>query len=132
MPANVPKGLEVPRVILADATAAPGAGRSATVDWDIGGDGVKTPVFRPRKEELAGSLDRAVEAAKLRDRQEHWRLLYVALTRAEERLVIGGALGPRRSEEHTSELQSLMRISYAVFCLKKKNNHTRIPLIQCD
>src|SRR3546814_17160157 len=28
--------------------------------------------------------------------------------------------GPRRSEEHTSELQSLMRISYAVFCLKKK------------
>src|SRR3546814_9731135 len=29
-----------------------------------------------------------------------------------------------RSEEHTSELQSLMRISYAVFCLKKKNEHT--------
>src|SRR3546814_8644072 len=29
-------------------------------------------------------------------------------------------LGERRSEEHTSELQSLMRISYAVFCLKKK------------
>src|SRR3546814_5187550 len=28
-----------------------------------------------------------------------------------------------RSEEHTSELQSLMRISYAVFCLKKKNNN---------
>src|SRR3546814_6879367 len=32
---------------------------------------------------------------------------------------------PRRSEEHTSELQSLMRTSYAVFCLKKKQ--TRIP-----
>src|SRR3546814_5609660 len=31
-----------------------------------------------------------------------------------------------RSEEHTSELQSLMRISYAVFCLKKKNNTTTI------
>src|SRR3546814_2740276 len=30
----------------------------------------------------------------------------------------------QRSEEHTSELQSLMRISYAVFCLKKKNNQT--------
>src|SRR3546814_9552375 len=29
-----------------------------------------------------------------------------------------------RSEEHTSELQSLMRISYAVFCLKKKNTYT--------
>src|SRR3546814_962270 len=31
----------------------------------------------------------------------------------------------KRSEEHTSELQSLMRISYAVFCLKKKNTKTR-------
>src|SRR3546814_4819619 len=30
-----------------------------------------------------------------------------------------------RSEDHTSELQSLMRISYAVFCLKKKNKHTQ-------
>src|SRR3546814_2102731 len=30
-----------------------------------------------------------------------------------------------RSEEHTSELQSLMRISYAVFCLKKKNNKNK-------
>src|SRR3546814_8167624 len=42
---------------------------------------------------------------------------------------IRGCLGesrsaaPCRSEEHTSELQSLMRISYAVFCLKKKNNN---------
>src|SRR3546814_3110001 len=33
---------------------------------------------------------------------------------------IRGARADRRSEEHTSELQSLMRISYAVFCLKKK------------
>src|SRR3546814_290381 len=33
-----------------------------------------------------------------------------------------------RSEEHTSELQSLMRISYAVFCLKKKNQHIIIRL----
>src|SRR3546814_79560 len=33
--------------------------------------------------------------------------------------------GPGRSEEHTSELQSLMRISYAVFCLKKKKDKNR-------
>src|SRR3546814_2870876 len=33
--------------------------------------------------------------------------------------------GVQRSEEHTSELQSLMRISYAVFCLKKKNNQMK-------
>src|SRR3546814_9239092 len=35
--------------------------------------------------------------------------------------VIAGIVGDGRSEEHTSELQSLMRISYAVFCLKKKH-----------
>src|SRR3546814_6910704 len=35
----------------------------------------------------------------------------------------------RRSEEHTSELQSLMRISYAVFCLKKKNNSKKTTYI---
>src|SRR3546814_8116674 len=38
--------------------------------------------------------------------------------------------GAHRSEEHTSELQSLMRISYAVFCLKKKTTHkTKIKTI---
>src|SRR3546814_10584846 len=37
----------------------------------------------------------------------------------------GDRAAPARSEEHTSELQSLMRISYAVFCLKK-NKHTHI------
>src|SRR3546814_7863250 len=40
-------------------------------------------------------------------------------------LIPRGGLGETlRSEEHTSELQSLMRISYAVFCLKKKKKHT--------
>src|SRR3546814_4145329 len=37
---------------------------------------------------------------------------------------VGGDKQYGRSEEHTSELQSLMRISYAVFCLKKKNKET--------
>src|SRR3546814_2814392 len=65
-------------------------------------------------------------------------------TRIDETLWIEGAdraraglaiaAGIRRSEEHTSELQSLMRISYAVFCLKKKKTnivhtgtHTQAP-----
>src|SRR3546814_4667568 len=38
-----------------------------------------------------------------------------------DRIVFAPAVAGERSEEHTSELQSLMRISYAVFCLKKKN-----------
>src|SRR3546814_9239026 len=36
----------------------------------------------------------------------------------------------RRSEEHTSELQSLMRISYAVFCLKKKRNNEKTSEVE--
>src|SRR3546814_3347629 len=43
--------------------------------------------------------------------------------RRERGLVVGQEV---RSEEHTSELQSLMRISYAVFCLKKKKQQTNI------
>src|SRR3546814_3125562 len=42
----------------------------------------------------------------------------------------GGAKArTRRSEEHTSELQSLMRISYAVFCLKKKKNKKKYTTV---
>src|SRR3546814_4886789 len=47
--------------------------------------------------------------------QEHFRSGYG---------IFAGQAAQRRSEEHTSELQSLMRISYAVFCLKKKKNKT--------
>src|SRR3546814_5437917 len=42
--------------------------------------------------------------------------------------VSDGGRSLRRSEEHTSELQSLMRISYAVFCLKKKNRQEKDTL----
>src|SRR3546814_3738530 len=41
------------------------------------------------------------------------------------RKAASSAIAVRRSEEHTSELQSLMRISYAVFCLKKKKHNTK-------
>src|SRR3546814_6098933 len=44
------------------------------------------------------------------------------------RISISGDLKADRSEEHTSELQSLMRISYAVFCLKKKTTNNRQTL----
>src|SRR3546814_6964570 len=48
-----------------------------------------------------------------------------AIDRLVEAKVGADALGRQRSEEHTSELQSLMRISYAVFCLKKKKRKIR-------
>src|SRR3546814_4561996 len=46
---------------------------------------------------------------------------------ASDRMPAGGCIA--RSEEHTSELQSLMRISYAVFCLKKKTYEQQPPTI---
>jgi len=88
------KGLEAPVVVLADACAdperlGPGA-RFAALAVD---EGLAAPVPRPRKEELVEPLKSEVEARDLRDRQEHWRLLYVAMTRAKEGLFVGGALG---------------------------------------
>src|SRR3546814_2985939 len=47
---------------------------------------------------------------------------------AAQYLVVGMGRYDQRSEEHTSELQSLMRISYAVFCLKKKK-HTHLYIV---
>jgi ATP-dependent helicase/nuclease subunit A len=92
------KGLQSPVVILADACADPERsrnlqGRFTTVA--AGADGPEVPMFRPRKDELAEPLRSRLEAQARLDREEHWRLLYVALTRAEERLFIGGALGLR-------------------------------------
>src|SRR3546814_10182721 len=77
----------------------------------------------------------ALETASLADGSEATlssdSRIVVALSRSERRIDLqrGEAFfhaardaGRPRSEEHTSELQSLMRISYAVFCLKKKTN----------
>src|SRR3546814_5494605 len=68
-------------------------------------------------------FNRAIEARADRadldlDGRDHARVGFLG-----QRLAAGDAAPQhvRRSEEHTSELQSLMRISYAVFCLKKKN-----------
>src|SRR3546814_8431143 len=63
-------------------------------------------------------------------RPQHHGVLMWGLRRAlAPRTDLAGALIEFcRSEEHTSELQSLMRISYAVFCLKKKNKYINITL----
>src|SRR3546814_5064386 len=55
---------------------------------------------------------------------QDWRVLAALRERGGLRLTELAARTSIRSEEHTSELQSLMRISYAVFCLKKKINTT--------
>lgn len=97
MTAHGAKGLQAPLVILADATVDPtrAGGGYRKLDWPVDGVGPAIPIFRPRAAETVGRLKAAAEAADARDMEEHWRLLYVALTRAEEWLVVGGALGPR-------------------------------------
>lgn len=89
------KGLQAPVVILADACVDPNRSmlRSPVFRMEEGGPDI--PIFKPKKEERAEPLTSQLEAQEKREREEHWRLLYVALTRAEERLYIGGALGPK-------------------------------------
>ncbi len=88
------KGLQAPLVILADACVDPNRSPGKSTELSLGEGLRPVPVFRPRKDEMAEPLKSQIAARDALDRQEHWRLLYVALTRAEERLYIGGALGP--------------------------------------
>ena len=82
------KGLQAPIVILADATDEPGIGhRPSSVDvaaWE------KLPVFALPADERHGALAKAYQDAADAATQEHWRLFYVATTRAEEILVVAG------------------------------------------
>ncbi|HET9398634.1 MAG TPA: double-strand break repair helicase AddA [Sphingomicrobium sp.] len=91
------KGLEAPLVILADATHDPErvGGTSPVIDLPIDGVG-DVPLIRPRKDECAPVFQILADAARDSDRQEHWRLAYVGLTRAAERLVVAGAK-PKRA-----------------------------------
>ncbi len=99
------KGLQAPIVILADAADNPHRNRGGALELDDPASehaGDKQPRRIPlpplRNEEKLGRI--AAEAAKVQqaELEEHWRLLYVAMTRAEEALFIGGSLGPREKE----------------------------------
>ncbi|MEZ5656052.1 MAG: double-strand break repair helicase AddA [Sphingobium sp.] len=89
------KGLQAPLVILADACANPDdADKPGSLDVTVDED-AKLSFLPPRKAERWGVIDAAMEINKSGERQEHWRLLYVAMTRAEEQLFVTGALGRR-------------------------------------
>ena len=93
------KGLQAPIVILADAAGNPDNSRGSALDLAEPEFPGKTPRRVPlpglRKEEKGSRVLAAEEAAKKAEGEEHWRLLYVAMTRAEEALFVGGALGSR-------------------------------------
>lgn len=85
------KGLEAPVVILADATADPARlGRTPiTLDFEILPENL-APLLRPKKDERCPPFEDRIVAEEKRDLEEHWRLLYVALTRAADRLIVTG------------------------------------------
>src|SRR3546814_8844922 len=81
-----------------------------------------SPQAKGRVERANGTLqDRLVKAMRL----DGISSIAEANTFLDSYMARHNARFARRSEEHTSELQSLMRISYDVFCLKKKINHNK-------
>ncbi|MEQ8309322.1 MAG: double-strand break repair helicase AddA [Sphingopyxis sp.] len=82
------KGLQAPFVILADATDDPDQ-RLRGFDLSLGGWD-RLPVFALPKDERHGPVAEAHDAKARAEIEEHWRLLYVAMTRAEELLVVAG------------------------------------------
>ena len=89
------KGLQAPLVILPDTTAVPPDDGPLFWAPDPQG-GPLVPLWSPRKELRCAASDALREAAAARRREEHNRLLYVALTRAEDRLLVCG-WQPRRA-----------------------------------
>jgi ATP-dependent helicase/nuclease subunit A len=89
------KGLQAPLVILPDTTALPPDDGPLLWAADPQG-GPAVPVWSPRRELRCAASDALREAAAQRRREEHNRLLYVALTRAEDRLLVCG-WQPRRA-----------------------------------
>ncbi len=95
------KGLQAPIVILADATGAPPDAKGIKIDLaEPHGDPERTiPLPGLKKEEKCGRIAEEYERVLREETQEHWRLLYVAMTRAEEALFIGGALRAKDNGE---------------------------------
>ena len=96
------KGLQAPVVILADITSDPTKKPDQSVELLLE-SGKRVPLLPIRKTEQSGQLEVIIDRQKTRELQEHKRLLYVAMTRAEERLVMAGSLGVRRKGEAPTE-----------------------------
>jgi ATP-dependent helicase/nuclease subunit A len=90
------KGLQAPIVILADAAGRAGGAGALSLREPLPGaaNELCVPIPPLPREQRVGRLAAAEEASLATDLQEHWRLLYVAMTRAEEALFIGGSLTP--------------------------------------
>ena len=93
------KGLQAPVVILADSTADPKKLGRTPISLEIDVSNVaRAPLLRPRKEERMPPFAALIAREEMLDLQEHWRLLYVALTRAADRLIVSG-VAPRAKKD---------------------------------
>jgi ATP-dependent helicase/nuclease subunit A len=102
------KGLQAPIVILADTAIAPDKPDELTLE-SVGIDGSRglpVPIPPLNKDARVGVLEAAYEAASAALMEEHWRLLYVAMTRAEEALFIAGSLGRAEAKRGTAHEDS--------------------------
>lgn len=91
------KGLQAPVVILADAARARRPEREAPVMMSFD-SGTPLPVFLADRKRLTGHVAQAIDDQDNDAEREHCRLLYVALTRAEDLLFVGGALSGKATE----------------------------------
>src|SRR3546814_3382313 len=102
-----------------DGGATGGTGQAIRI-----ANSLNIPVLNLQRPAIRAAVLKELGIERERDiAQERSNPVEIARNAARQR-----ASASQRSEEHTSELQSLMRISYAVFCLKKKNEYTQKTL----
>ena len=136
------KGLQAPIVILADAADnpnGPGSRRALTLpDPMVAANEPERllPIPPLPSGDTAGVLAEADAAAKIAEMQEHWRLLYVAMTRAEEALFIAGSLTPRENKPAEDSWYARLRALFAAdepeadFIWGKRWTHGSAPAIK--
>ena len=108
------KGLQSPVVVLADAARGPGGMTADHVALNWGPGEAALPIFFGGKPGRIGPVAEQLAADEMAAMEEHWRLLYVAMTRAEDMLFVGGALGARESKSGVSPDAWLARIRTAM------------------
>lgn len=91
------KGLQAPIVFMPDTLQLPRG--TAKILWSESADGVPVPLCAPAKAEDAEASSAAKDAAERKRNEEYRRLLYVAMTRAEDRLYVGGWATKQRAPE---------------------------------
>jgi ATP-dependent helicase/nuclease subunit A len=95
------KGLEAPVVIMADIAGDPekSGDRNRGIDVPIENSDHTLPLIPIKKAGRSEDLEKLIDERRERELQEHYRLLYVAMTRASEHLVMAGSLGVRAKGE---------------------------------